>query len=158
MQQRGAVANSAKGAWGENSAPFVFRTPLLGSPPSTVCPSPVKRSFRESISRRTVMLAQWQFISQQTPLVNQHLTINAGSRANVTDLSSTTTYVQYFRCTCFQIRVQSGWKGPEGCSVKKGAAWSPGHIKTNKQKRKNNKKSTTTHLVVPSSSLLIKSN
>lgn len=83
MQQRGAVANSAKGAWGENSAPFVFRTPLLGSPPSTVCPSPVKRSFRESISRRTVMLAQWQFISQQTPLVNQHLTINAGSRANV---------------------------------------------------------------------------
>lgn len=41
-----------------NTGPFVFRAPLVGSPPSIVCPSPVRRSFRESISRRTVMLAQ----------------------------------------------------------------------------------------------------
>lgn len=50
----------------EYNAPFVFRAPLVGSPPSIACPSPVRRSFRESISRRTVMLAQWQFISKQT--------------------------------------------------------------------------------------------
>lgn len=49
-----------------NSVPFVFKAPLAGSPPSIVCPSPVSRSFRESISRRTVKLAQATLISTET--------------------------------------------------------------------------------------------
>ena len=117
-----------------NTGPLVFSAPLVGSPPSIVCPSPVSRSFRESISRRTVMLAQWQGITKQTlPELSNHLVSQSTPDAQYGEVKKSVTHIHCFRCKGFQTRARFGQKVREDCFVRGEVTWNP----ANTSKKKN---------------------
>lgn len=121
--------------------PFVFRAPLLGSPPSTVCPSPAKRSFSDSISLLTAhtrldtaLIKHWYSNNENNQgcrrcslLDNDWLVNWEKVKKHDADVSTTanTTHTPSFRCRDFQTRVQSVQTDPISCSSRPLATWSP---------------------------------